>query len=358
MTCAIVFFLDRPFEQVDLDQGFTKAAQLRMVSTNPTEDIVVLVARGFEFITPKTIRRFADMKFKIVDATAELAAVKAKYAWAHEPRVWRNDPFHEMLYMRWLVVEEYFGASPVLVLDGDMVWRVEPYELLKKWSTGGSFICLGCPCITYISGPQWYEVFRGALERMSGDPDYGSEFDKGYFKGIYHDQALLQYLIQIKELENDHANFVGHGFGEKYFLSSNPLNIAPKKGEPPLTFEREGNGERVGGLEVPFWHMQSSFVRYLFQIEAIGRIIGKKDARVPYGRLTKDQEVTPELMLINLLNHIHLRTKKGEIEFHDKRLLALNTMPNRTPVYQAFFDGDLAHRAFSGKVWYKPGVWA
>src|SRR5882724_1206974 len=117
MTCAIVLHFDQPFQSVDDEIGLTKAAEIRMASHNPTNDIIVLVVRGFESIPEAAISKLAELRYRVINAEALLEKVRSTYRFAREPRIWRNQPFHEICFLRWLVLEEFFGDTPVLAMD-------------------------------------------------------------------------------------------------------------------------------------------------------------------------------------------------------------------------------------------------
>ena len=107
MSCAIVLFVDRPFEEADRNIGLVMSAKIRQVSAAPTKDIEVLVIRGYDNIPEDQRRRLKKLRYNVVDASGALASVKARYAYANESRVSRGDPFHEACFLRWLVLEEY-----------------------------------------------------------------------------------------------------------------------------------------------------------------------------------------------------------------------------------------------------------
>jgi hypothetical protein len=354
MPCAIVLFVDRPFEEADRNIGLVMSAKIRQVSAAPTRDIEVLVIRGFEHIAEAERRRLKKLRYNLVDASGVLASVKARYPYANETRVWRGEPFHEACFLRWLVLEEYFGSEPVLAMDGDIVWRVDPYTFLDAWTSGGSTLCFGAPCFAFIRERSWYEAYRSGLERLARDPGFGGDFAKDHFKGLYHDQALLQHLLRIGDLTDDTANLTGHGFSDRYFMTVNPLGIHPPEGEAPLTFEQTRTEDRIGGKVVPYWHMQTRFARYLWAVRAFPLLTGRRDLRVPYEAGGVEAPNPAVLMLANL----HSYLQRGGITLEHPKLRVLTELAGRSGVYSQFFNGDLARLAFSDAVWWRPGVWA
>ena len=213
-SSAMVLWFDKPFADLDPSFGLTKSAEIRM-KTNPSDDIFVLVPRGFANMEPRTVNRLRELRYRVVDVAPLLAAVRDEYPFANEARLWHNDPFHEMCFLRHLIMEKYLGDSPVLAMDNDIVWRVDPYELLKSWVSGGSFLCFGSACLIFIKGKVWYQSYREGFERLAKDSEFGKGYSKENFSGLYHDQALCQFLVRMKIMESDHANFIGHGFDEK-----------------------------------------------------------------------------------------------------------------------------------------------
>ena len=354
MPCAIVLFVDRPFAEVDPVIGLTASAQVRMRSAAPKDDIQVLVIRGFENIPEADRARLAELRYRLVDASTVFASVKSQYWFANEARVWRGNGFHEACFLRWLVLETYFGDAPVLAMDGDIVWRVDPHLFFEAWKDGGSTLCFSAPCFAFIRDRSWYEAYRSGLERLARDETFGSDFAKEHFTGLYHDQALLQHLLRIGELENDTANLLGHGFAETYLMTVNPLNIAPAKGEPPLTFEQTRTADLIGGKIMPYWHMQTRFARYLWAVRFFPLFTGRRDLRVPY----EGQAVSEPNPAVLMLNQLHFHLQRGDISLHHPKHKALERYATRAGVYADFFGGDLARQTFQDKVWWKPGVWA
>lgn len=354
MPCAMVLYFDRPFEEVDAIIGLTKGAEIRMASARPTDDIQVLVVRGYDLVTDAQRDRLKELKYRLVDASGVLDQVRRTYAFANETRVWRGEAFHELCFLRWLVLETVFGDEPVLAMDADIVWRTDPHRLLESWRQGGSTLCFTSPCFAFVRDRSWYEAYRSGLQRLAEDPSYGSDFARDRFKGLYHDQALLQHLIQTGELENDTENLLGHGLAERYLMTLNPLSIAPPKGGAPFTFERAGGADLIDGKVVPFWHMQQRFARYLWAVKAFPLFTGRRDLRVPLERPGKGEPNPAGLML----DYLHFYLQRGEIELKLPKLEPLKGFATRAGVYEAFFNGDLARHTFTDAVWWKPRVWA
>jgi hypothetical protein len=345
----MVIWVDGTFEKVDAGLGLTKAAEIRMQSAGAGEEIVVLVARGFERVPAAAIDRLNGLGCRVEDAGPLLDDARRRYAFADNPRIWRGDPFHEMNFLRWLVLEARFGSEPVLAMDADIVWRADPGALMREWAKGGSFLLLTSTCMVFINSPAWYEGYREGLARLSADPAFGAEYRKDG-AGLHHDQALCQYLVFTGLLENDKRNVTGHGLGERFFLSANPLGIAPQAGEGPLSFEQSASGDRIGGRLAPFWHMQTWFMRYLFLVRFLPQFLGRDDLRVPFDRDGSD-------LGASVLSQLHEQIRRRQISFGDEpdRWARLT---HRETLYEEFFHGSLAREAFSERRWWKPGVWA
>lgn len=354
MTCAMVLYFDQPFEHLDASLGLSKSAEVRMRSADPQKDILVLVSRGFENISESDRSRLAELKYRVIDASAALADVKRSYSFANESRIWRGEAFHEMCFLRWLVLEKYFGNTQVLSMDSDVVWRVDPYVFFDAYKGGGSTLCYNAPCFAFINGASWYEIYKAGLQRVAEDPDFGREFSRDHFIGLYHDQALLQYLLQTGELENDLGNFLGHGFRETYFMSPNPLTVMPGRDDPPLTFARDGNTDFIAGRVVPFWHMQTRFSRYLWIAKFLESFVGRDGLRVPYDGSSRSGSDVAALVL----NNLHEFIRRGDVALRHKRHLHLHPLATRAGIYQEFFVGDLAAKIFRDGIWWRPGVWS
>ncbi len=354
MPCAMVLYFDRPFEEVEPDLALFAAAEVRMRSAAPREDIQVLVIRGFERIPDAARGRLAELRYRVIDAAPALEAVRRRFAFANEARVWRGEAFHEMCFLRWLVLETVFPGAPVLAMDADVVWRAEPYEMLQAWSAGGSTLCHSSPCFAFIKDAAWYEAYRSGLRRLAEDPGFGADFAKDHFTGLYHDQALLQFLIGAGEIENDVSSLVGHGLSARWFMGANPLNIAPAKGEAPFAFAQSATEDRIGGKPVAYWHMQQRFARYLWGVRFLAVMAGGRAVRAPY----KHKSPAEPNPLVLLLKTQHDLLRKGLISLNSPKHQALNGLLTRAGVYREFFDGSLAGEAFREAVWWKRGVWA
>jgi hypothetical protein len=350
----MVLYFDRPFEEVDAVIGLTKAAEVAMAAAPPAQDIQVLVIRGYDLVSDAQRQRLKELRYSLVDASGALAQVRRAHAFANDERIWRGEAFHELCFLRWLVLETVFGDEPVLAMDADVVWRVDPHGLLDAWRQGGSTLCFTSPCFAFVRDRSWYEAYRSGLERLARDPAYGSDFAKDRFKGLYHDQALVQHLVQAGELENDTANLLGHGLSERYLMTVNPLGIAPPKGAAPYSFEQRPGAEIVDGRIVPYWHMQQRFARYLWAVKAFPLFSGRRDLRVPLDRPGKGAPDPAGLML----NYLHYYLQRGDIELVQPKLQVLKQLATRAGVYEAFFNGGLARHAFTDAVWWKPRVWA
>ena len=348
MVCAMVLWVDHPFEKVDALLGLTKGAEIRLQSSVPREDTLVLVARGYERIPAQALDHLKALRYRIEDAGPLLAEVRTRYPFADNPRMWRN-AFHEMNFLRWLVLEARFEGEPVLTFDIDIVWRADPAELMEQWRTGGSFLCLFSTCLAFIKDRSWYEGYREGLARLSADPAFGAEYRKDGV-GLQHDQALCQYLVTLGLLESDKRNMMGGGLEDRYLMSANPLGIEPRPGEGPLSFEQSAAGERIGGRTAPFWHMQTWFVRYLFLVRFLPELLGQDDMRVPFDRDGSD-------LGARVLSQLHEQIRRRQIAVgpEPERWVRLT---HRANLYDEFFAGSLAREAFSERRWWKPGVWA
>jgi hypothetical protein len=252
-----------------------------------------------------------------------------------------------MNFLRWLVLEARFGGEPVLAFDIDLVWRVDPADLLDRWRAGGSFLCHFSTCLAFINSRSWYEGYREGLARLSADAGFGAEYRKDGI-GLQHDQALCQYLVTIGLLENDNRSLRGEE--DRYLLSANPLGIEPREGEGPLTFEQSPTGERIGGRLAPFWHMQTWFMRYLFMVRFLPVLLGDEGVRIPFDRPGTD-------LGVRVLSQLHELIRRRQIAFGDDpdRWARLTLRAN---LYDEFFGGSLARDAFRDARWWKPGVWA
>jgi hypothetical protein len=256
-----------------------------------------------------------------------------------------------MNFLRWLILERFFGDDPILAMDSDIVWRADPYEFLNKWKAGGSFLCFSSTCLVFIKGRHWYESYRDGLDRMSKDPTFGREYSKSKFVGLYHDQALCQYLSRQGVMENDKANLTGHGLSEAYLMTANPLVLAPAPSEERLSFAKSDNGEFINGKKVPFWHMQTSFSRYLGSALIIPAITGLTHFRIPFEQKAR---TLPADLSAELLKQMYFQIASGEIVVTNPKFLEYTS---RSGQYDEFFDGDLASTVFTDEKWWRPGVW-
>ena len=348
MKIAVVLIV-RDWAALDEAYAFEHAFQA-LADTGLSQPYYILIAEGFAKVPPKVIERWRASNILIEDCSASLASLEAE---APHFAALPQNPTYRVTLLRHLILERYFGGEPVLSVDADIVWRMDPYRLFGAWR-GGDFALGGSGFLVHAASRDWFDAYRLGLESALTGGALTADFREEKFGNdrIVHDQHLIRHLT-AKGLMTDaweacrrSPELAGLA------LMHNPLY--PKAGllEPParLAFERDGPGERFSGAPVAFWHMQTSFSMLCSFFFIAQPLIEQHGGRLPFPRPKHGRDNLKAIMLHRLREMI----VEGQIE--EARLKALRTLMFRRGVYKAFFTGKFPALLFSDRYWWEPDV--
>ncbi len=348
MKAAVVLIV-RDWEALNEAYAFDHAFQ-SLAEAGLSEPYYVLISEGFENIPSKVVDRWRAANILIEDCSRTQASLIQE-----EPdfRALPEHPTHRVTLLRHLILERHFGGEPVLSVDADVVWRMDPYRLFGGWR-GGDFALGGSGFLVHAASPEWFEAYRiglrsaltgGALTADFSEPKFG-------IGQVLHDQHLIRHL-QAKGLIQDAWDACRQSPALRDLaLMYNPLY--PKLGlvDPPerLVFERTAEGDRFSGRKVAFWHMQSSF-SFLCSFYFLAQpMIDKYGGRLPFPRPKTGRDNLKAVLLHQLRDMV----VAGQVE--DERLKRLRPQMFRRGVYKSFFQGRFPARLFSDAFWWEPEV--
>ncbi len=334
-------------EAYAFDQAFQALADVGL-----SEPYYILIAEGFDKVPPQVIERWRGSNILIEDCSATLAALTVESP--HFAALPEN-PTHRVTLLRHLILERYFGGEPVLSVDADIVWRMDPHRLFGGWR-GGDFALGGSGFLVHAGGRDWFDAYRQGLESALTGGALTADFREEKFgiDRIVHDQHLIRHLtakgLMVDDWEACRASPALAGLGLMY----NPLY--PRLGliDPPprLTFERTLEGERFSGAQVAFWHMQTSFSMLCSFFFICQPLIEQHGGRLLFPRPKRGRDNLKAAMLHGLREMIIA----GQIE--EERLKALRPLMFRRGVYKAFFSGKFPALLFSDRYWWEAGVFS
>ncbi|HEY5412155.1 MAG TPA: hypothetical protein VIJ94_15650 [Caulobacteraceae bacterium] len=332
-------------EAYAFDQAFQALADVGLL-----EPYYILIAEGFEKVPPQVIERWRASNILIEDCSATLASLTAESP--HFAALPEN-PTHRVTLLRHLILERYFGGEPVLSVDADVVWRMDPHRLFGAWR-GGDFALGGSGFLVHAGGRDWFDAYRLGLESALTGGALTADFREAKFgiDSIVHDQHLIRHLtakgLIVDDWEACRASPALAGLA----LMHNPLY--PKQGltgpPPRLAFERTPEGDRFSGAPVAFWHMQTSFSMLCSFFFICQPLIEQHGGRLPFPRPKRGRDNLKAVMLHQLREMI----VAGQID--DERMKTLGALMFRRGVYKAFFGGKFPALLFSDRYWWESGV--
>ena len=350
MKIAVVLIV-RDWAALEEAYAFEYAFQA-LADAGLSEPYYVVVAEGFEKVPPKVIERWRESRILIEDGSATLASLTAESP--HFAALPEN-PTYRVTLLRHLILERYFGGEPVLSVDADIVWRMDPYRLFGAWR-GGDFALGGSGFLVHAASRDWFDAYREGLKSALTGGELTADFREEKFghDRIVHDQHLIRHLtakgMMTDAWEACRASPELAGLA----LMHNPLY--PRDGllDPParLVFQRDGGRDSFSGREVAFWHMQTSFSMLCSFFFIAQPLIEQHGGRLPFPRPKRGRDNLKAAMLHRLREMI----VEGQIE--DERLKALRPLMFRRGVYKSFFTGKFPPLLFSDRYWWDAGVFA
>jgi hypothetical protein len=348
MKAAVVLIV-RDWEALNEAYAFDYAFQA-LAETGLSEPYHVLISEGFDKVPPAVVERWRGANILIEDGSKTQASLIAE-----EPdfRALPDNATYRVTLLRHLILHRHFGGEPVLSVDADVVWRMDPYRLFGGWR-GGDFILGGSGFLVHASSPEWFAAYRAGLKSALTGGALTADFSEPKFgvSQVLHDQHLIRHL-ESKGLIGDHWEACRRSPElSGLALMSNPLY--PKLGllDPPerLTFERTAAGDSFSGHKVAFWHMQSSF-SFLCSFYFLAQpMIDRYGGRLPFPRAKAGRDNLKTAALHQLRDLV----VAGQVE--DERLKRLRPQMFRRGLYKSFFQGKFPARLFTDAYWWEPGV--
>jgi len=255
--------------------------------------------------------------------------------------------YEKKCFLRWTVIQDIFGSSPVMHYDGDVVFNTLP-EQLESDLGELTFVLQGCPAFVSTGQSGWLQEYIANLYRFAADVNrYSSQAwterqgweescrtrwsGSRFRKLISSDQDLISHLIHTGRLPQSDPAEIKSSCDAVFF--ENPLYFFVYAQEGlPVEYRRSAGIDFLGGKKVAFWHMQSDFIRYL----TVSRLRSRFHLG---GRCPVMQE---EAGLEQLLWRTYLRLVKNSV--------------NRIDVYRHFFDVEDFSTVFTDTAFWKQGI--
>jgi hypothetical protein len=333
-------FADAKFER-SVPLAFNGERNRRLGSSLP---IHLVFLEGFSCLGEEYREKLAACGYVLHDAET----LYRRHAAGH-PALERFGGYETKCFLRWLVIEDLFGAAPFAHFDGDIVFNAIPEKIMEAFA-GLTFFLQGCPAFTLVHDSAWSRAYRDELKKFSDDvaaysarawrrrPAFENRSREGnnYLwtrETLSSDQDLLEFLAFDGRIP--HADAGTLEMRNPFALFQNPLTIGRDLPGPlPVAYRRPAGGtDRLGEKEVAFWHLQSDFTHYLGYAafrSALG--LGGRVSYPPRSRAI-DYRVFPKLCL----------------RFHAYNRLAL---------CQRYFGGGAADLGFllNGQRWHEAGI--
>ena len=137
-------------------------AQLNGFNDEPVD---VLCLHGHEFIPAEDIARLARQNFHVKDVSALYAAVAKRYP--NLRKVHQNHFFE--CFLRWIVVKEYYQATPLLAWDADIFFN-EKLSVIHAAFAGSTLTC-SSTCFVALHDPTWLQAYEQHLVAFERDPE-------------------------------------------------------------------------------------------------------------------------------------------------------------------------------------------
>ena len=128
------------------------------------EAVDVLCLFGYEHV-PEADRNWLQQRnFHIRDVSALYRRIAARY-----PNLRQRYPNHFFeCFLRWMVLKEYYGESPLLAWDADIFFN-EKLSRLHAEFTGATLTC-SSTCFVALSDARWLAVYGSELDRFEQSP--------------------------------------------------------------------------------------------------------------------------------------------------------------------------------------------
>ncbi|MDB5037080.1 MAG: hypothetical protein JWQ35_608 [Bacteriovoracaceae bacterium] len=306
--------------------------------------IQILFLEGFDRLDADYKDRLRALGYQIHNVEQIFQTQKKKFS-----GLLRFNSYELKCFLRWPVIQEFFLGQPLVHFDGDIVFNIDPKELISCWENL-DFVLQGCPAVTVMKDQKWLEVYHSELMSLSKDVEgysksawkrrvgweatqYSKWAGARLREVVSSDQDLISHLIHTNLLpQNDPQEVLRQS--NDLVLFEQPLSFDLYFSERPVAYRREAGVDFMNQKRVGLWHMQSDFCHYLL------KAIAKKEHLSWFlrSRLSRDYEGVQFLIY-----RIY------------RRLLFGKRLP-RLFVYKYFFEENDFSCVFKDQVWWKSNI--
>ena len=321
----------------------------RNIKLGSKNDIDIILLEGYNKLDETYINSLQNLGYSIVDASDIYNKYKIKYNVLN-----RFGDYEKKCFLRWLVINDLYGESPIIHYDGDVVFNCTPENLICRFGKF-TFVLQGCPAFVSIRDTSWFEIYKKNLDKFTNNIEkYSANAWKQrqrweqsfkykwagsrYRKIITSDQDLISHLIHIDELPQDNPHLI-RWHNKDIILFENPLYFFVHNMDmAPFIYQRKNGVDYFNNKKVAFWHMQSSFTGYLKHIYILRYLLKLRKFKI-----TNPLE-GPDPILLNKFKNTAILHYLGIIRNLD-----------RIHICKYFFDKSDLSEVFNNKVfWYFP----
>lgn len=261
------------------------------------EPMTVLCLHGYEFVPAADRARLREQNFILEDVAPLFQKIAARY-----PNLRKRYANHFFeCFLRWIVLKEWSGNTPVLAWDADIFFNEKLSRLHAEFA--GSTFTSSSTCFAALHDPRWLEVYEQQLNlleqnpeayigemfgqlnalRISGGHDFNSSFfgprivtaleSRDNLVRLFDwtpEEMFVDYLVR-RELLPCH---LAKGQSE-YLLCPQPLLLpqlawhhplpagfaVEASGDSPRALSRTDGRYHVGGQQLAFLHFQGALFR-------------------------------------------------------------------------------------------------
>jgi hypothetical protein len=233
----------------------------------------VLFLEGLHLLSSSYREKLSALGYRLHNGESLYRQLKKRYAVLE-----RFGSYEQNCFLRWLAIRDFFGNTPFVHYDADIVFNTTPEEINAELS-GLTFILHGCPAYARIEDPAWLESYTTELDRFVADMEAYStdawrqrsgfaataQERNGHLwdrRILSSDQDFMQFLTLSGRLPQADAATVHSRCSSVLFI--HPLGIGEETHLPlPLRYERRDGIDYLGDRKVAFWHMTNGFCDYL-----------------------------------------------------------------------------------------------
>ncbi|HTI97847.1 MAG TPA: FkbM family methyltransferase, partial [Dongiaceae bacterium] len=129
------------------------------------EPMTVLCLHGYEFVPAADRARLREQNFILEDVAPLFQKIAARY-----PNLRKRYANHFFeCFLRWIVLKEWSGNTPVLAWDADIFFNEKLSRLHAEFA--GSTFTSSSTCFAALHDPQWLEIYEQQLNRLEQNPE-------------------------------------------------------------------------------------------------------------------------------------------------------------------------------------------